>query len=83
MLLLHIDGYALAVRRTDPHFFVDGFVGRSYYSDCLNGYVYLSIRFVDLVFDSHIEYLQPPPRLEDNAFWVAVDRQEKRDLPFP
>ena len=27
MLLLSIDGYALLVRRTNPHFFVDGFVG--------------------------------------------------------
>ena len=27
MLLLSIDGYELADRRTDSHFFVDGFVG--------------------------------------------------------
>jgi len=47
MLLLSIDGYELADRRTDSHFFVAGFIGWSSYIHCLNGYVYLPIRFVD------------------------------------
>ncbi len=47
MRLLYIDGYVLADRRTDSHFFVDGFIGWSCSIHCLNGCVSLPIRFVD------------------------------------
>lgn len=47
MLLLYIDGYVLADRRTDSRFFVNGFAGWSCYVHCLNGCVYMPIRFAD------------------------------------
>lgn len=47
VLLLAIDGYVLAVGRTDPHFFVDGFIDWICYIHHLIDYVYLSFRLVD------------------------------------